>query len=191
MLGGLIMLVYKNKFINFNGITYKVLDTNKLSFKKAVLGIKNKIIMVKCAEGGERIETKNSNGNIESVIVAQKGDAIFFNSQADVYIPHDNNGCSWKFAEIKEYGYDIIEEKEDCIFIRSNNKALLLVEVIEIPTCIENAFGKNIHQFLYPGATLKKDHKTKQITGIDKESFDSTWKVLPNQKNNKFRLFRK
>ena len=64
------------------------------------------------------------------------------------------------------------------VFVKSTNKALLLVEIIQKPTCIKNAFGKNKHQFLYFGATLKKDIKTGQITGIDKNAFNSTWQVL-------------
>lgn len=169
---------YKNYTINFNGIDFLVLDTNKVSFNNASVGIKSKTTKVKCAKGGEKIETLNNEGKVESVTVAEKGDAIFCNSETDIYIPRNSDGSAWKFNEITSYGYDIVARENDCIIIRSNNKALLLVGVIDKPTCIENAWREGQHQFLYEGATLKKDLNSGKVTGIDKHAFETTWAVL-------------
>lgn len=172
------MLSYKNYTINFNGIDFLVLDTNNLSFSNAFVGIKSKTTKVKCAKGGEKIETLNKDGKVESVTIAEKGDAIFCNSETDIYIPRNNDGTAWKFEEITSCGYDIVGKGEDYIIIKSNNKALLLVGVIDNPTCIENAWGEGQHQFLYKGATLKKDLTSGKVTGIDKHAFETTWEIL-------------
>lgn len=56
--------------------------------------------------------------------------------------------------------------------------------VIIIPTCIKDVWGSGRHQFLFEGASLKKNPETKKVTGIDKEAFDNTWEVI--NKNKKF-----
>lgn len=172
------MIHYTNQIIEFNCVKFKVLDVDKLDFSCAVYGIKKTITKIIKANGGEIIETKNKNGEIESVTVAEFGDAIFCNNQDDKYIPRDSLGNAWKFDKIESYGYRIVETGENCMYIQSNNKALCLVEAINQPTCILNAWGEGNHQFLYSGATLKKDLKTNIVTGIDKSAFDSTWQVL-------------
>ena len=171
------MVEYTNEIVELNGLEFCVLDVSKLDFSNAKVGIKKQVTKVVCANGGEKIETKNCHGKIESITIAQKGDAIFCNNQNDKYIP-SSNGVSWKFDNLQNYGYEIVKTKEDCVFVKSTNKALLLVEIIQKNTCIKDAFGKNKHQFLYVGATLKQDIKTGQITGIDKNSFNSTWQVI-------------
>ena len=172
------MLKFKPYTISFNGTNFWVLDANNLSFNNASVGIKSKTTKVKCAVGGEKIETLNNDGKVESVTIAEKGDAIFCNNETDIYIPRNSDGTAWKFNAITSYGYDIVGKGDDYIIIKSNNKALLLIGVIDKPTCIENAWGEGQHQFLYEGATLKKDLNTSKVTGIDKHAFETTWEVL-------------
>ena len=55
-------------------------------------------------------------------------------------------------------------------------------EIIIIPTCIKDAWGVGAHQFLFKGATLKKDLKSGKVTGIDKFAFDETWEIIEPKK---------
>ena len=177
------MKYYKNENISFNNEEFRVLDVSKLDFSSAKIGIKNTLTKVVRAKGGERIETKNKSGKIESICIANVGDAIFCNNDIDIYIPSDSADNRWKFDKIESYGYDIIESYSNHIIIRSKNKALLLFNVIKEPTCIKDAWGEGAHQFLYKGAVLKKDLKSGKVTGIDKDAFEKTWIVLKDEKN--------
>ena len=172
---------YTGEIIQFQGENFAVIDTGSIDFSKAQIGVKNKITKVVLAKGGEKITTKNGNGEIESVVVAISGDAIFCNSENDMYIPTSSDGTHYKYDNIETYGYTIQEKGDDYVFVRSNNKALLLVGCIEKNSAIKNAFGNGVHQFLYKGATLKKDLKTGTITGIDKQAFETTWTILYNK----------
>lgn len=172
------MNIYKNETIIFNGITFKVIDEQKLDFTNAKMGFKSAKTKVVCAKGGEIIETKNNEGKIECISKAEKGSAIFCNNDADRYIPRNSNGQCYKFNEIEKHGYDIVESKDDYIIIQSNNKALLLFDLIKEPSCIKDAWGEGQHQFLYEGAVIKKDCKNAKITGIDKVAFKNTWTIL-------------
>ena len=171
------MLKYTKQIIKFNNIEFKVLDVEKINFSHAKVGIKKQLTKVVCAKGGEKIITQNNQGEIENITIAQTGDAIFCNNKNDKYIP-STNGKSWKFDNLQSYGYEIITTEKNCVYVKSTNKALLLVEIIKQPSCIQHAFGYNKHQFLYKGATLKKDINTGKITGIDKYAFDKTWQVF-------------
>ena len=71
------MNCYTNETIEFNGIFFKVLDETKLDFLNAKMGVKSAKTKVVCAKGGERIETFNDEGKVESVAIAKKDDAIF------------------------------------------------------------------------------------------------------------------
>lgn len=171
-------MIYKNEFIkNEEGIDCQVLDLASLNFQNCPLGIKSKVTKVKRAKGGEKIVTITS-GGCEGVYVANEGDAIFFNSESDIYVPHDNNGKAWKFCDLTKHNYTIVKSENDIVYVRSNNKALLMIGVIEKPTCIKDAWGKDNHQFLFKGATLKKDMHSGAITEIDKKAFEETWLVL-------------
>lgn len=176
-------LKYTGKYIEKDGKHFSVLNVNEsgYDFKYAKLGIKSKITKVLLAKGGEKITTTNSKGEVETTVVAEKGDAIFYNNEHDKYIPADSNGNHWKFAEIENHGYSIVESGDGFVNIKSNNKGFLLVGAVDKPCVIENAFGEGQHQFLYPGATLKMDVNTGKITGIDKEAFENTWEVLPEE----------
>ena len=170
-------LVYTDEVIEFDGKTFSVLDTEKIDFAGARKGVKSSLTKVCRAKGTEKIITANSNG-VESVVVAEKDDAIFCNSDIDIYVAN-TNGVHWHFDEIEEHGYTIVERvNDDCVYIRSNNQAYLLHEVIEKNSVIKDAFGEGNNQYLYKGATLKKDIKTGRITGIEKQAFDQTWMFL-------------
>ena len=132
-----------------------------------------------------KIVQKPSNGNIESITTAEYGDAIFMNENTDQYIPRNQDGTAWKFDDIESYGYTILDRTEDGVMVESNNEALVMIGVIHEPTCIENAWGEGAHQFLYEGATLKFDIKTKTISGIDKNAFEKTWTLLESPQNEK------
>ena len=174
---------YKNEIIEFDEKKFYVIDTEKLDFSNAKMGIKSKITKVYNARGGEKIITRNKNNEIESVVIAKKNDAIFYNNDSDMYIPTDSNGNHWKFDKIETYGYKIVKNHENYVEIQSNNKALLLVGCVEKESVIKDAFGKGQHQFLYQGATIKKDIKTGAISGIDKVAFESTWKIIDENLN--------
>lgn len=164
-----------------NGIPCTVLDTAKVDFDNALHGRKAATTLVRCAQGGERIETKNSKKIVEAIYVAQKGDAIFINLHhlEDIYVPGDSDGSRWKFKDLISKGYEITgeDQKNGGILIKSTKTAKLLHESVQEPTCIKNAWGEGQHQFLFWGATLKQED-TGKITGIDKEAFDATWEII-------------
>jgi len=174
-------LPYTDEIIESEGKTYKVIDTAKLEFLTAKVGVKSKLTKVYCAKGGEKIETTNEKGEVESVVVAEKGDAIFYNNEHDQYIPAGEDGKHWKYSEIESHGYSIQEhnDEENYVVVRSNNKALLLVGCVKENSAIKNAFGDGKPQYLYEGATIKKDIKTGNISGIDRAAFENTWEILP------------
>lgn len=174
-------LQYTEELIkNPEGISCKVLDSRMVNFSAAVEGRKATETLVRRAEGGEQIETKNSEKKVESVYVAQAGDAIFINlhNPDDVYVPGNPDGSRWQFKDLTAKGYEITSEDHERggVLVKSTKTAKLLHEIIEEATCIKDAWGTGQHQFLFPGATLKKDDKG-NVTGIDKEAFDATWEI--------------
>lgn len=170
---------YLDKFIeNDDGISFQVIDVDKIEFDDDI-GRKKTITKVVKAEGGEKIITYSKQGEIESIMTAEKDDCIFVNSETDKYIPGDENG-HWKFNTLTDRGYEIVENKGNEVYVKSTNYAHLLVDIIKKPTCILNAFGEGAHQFLYNGATIKKDIKTGKVSGISNEAFHSTWEVKEN-----------
>lgn len=169
---------YKNQSIkNPDNIDCQIIDVEKLNFDDCPVGCKSTQTLVKRAKGGERIYTYGKKGEIESTTIANQGDAIFCNSETDVYIP-SIKGKAYEYDNITSYGYDIISSKDDECYIKSNNKALLLVGVIDRPSCIKDAFGEGNHQFLFEGATLKKDLSNGMVSGISKKAFETTWEVF-------------
>ena len=171
-----------------DGIDCKVLDTSSVDFSKALEGRKSKETIILKANGNEKIDTINSEGKIESTYITNPGEAIFYNNEKDIYVPRDSDGNAWKFDKITEYGYEITQEpyqfnSNTAIKVKSTNKAKVLPEIIVIPTCIKDAWGEGAHQFLFEGATLKKDPSNGKVTGIDKEAFDQTWEILKEEKN--------
>lgn len=181
-------LKYTNEIItNPDGIDCHVLDVSSLDFSNAREGRKKKTTIVMRAIDNECINTYNSMGLVESTYIAKDGEAIFYNSDTDMYVPRDENGVALSFQNISEHGYDIVGDSfqfngRSAIRVRNNNIAKLLPEVIVIPTCIKDKWGKGSHQFLFEGATLKKDILTGKISGIDKEAFDETWEIFKNEK---------
>lgn len=181
-------LFYKNEIITSpDGIECKVLDESKIDFSNSCKGRKNKETLIFRANGNEKIETINSDGNVESTYVTNPGDAIFYNNKKDIYVPRDSNGIAWQFDKIIDYGYEITEgpyqiNNNTAIKVKSTSIAYLLPEIIIIPTCIKDAWGVGAHQFLFKGATLKKDLKSGKVTGIDKFAFDETWEIIEPKK---------
>jgi hypothetical protein len=175
-------LRYKDESIlNPQGITCRVLDVTLLDFSNAPLGRKSALTRLRCAQGGECIETKNTKGEIESVYLTQKGDAIFINPHdtADVYVPAKADGTRLAFADVTKNGYDIVGKAtdNDDLLIKSNQTAKILHEIIQTSTCIKDAWGQGAHQFLFTGASLKLSADN-HVTGIDKTAFDHTWELL-------------
>jgi hypothetical protein len=174
-------LSYTNVTINSpDGTPCKVLDLKNVDFSSAALGRKSTETLVRRAEGGEHIETKNSDKKVESVYIAKPGDAIFMNlhNPDDIYVPSNPDGSRWQFKELTSKGYEISRDDHENggVLVKSIKTAKLLREAITEPTCISNAWGQGQHQFLFPGATLKKDDNG-NVTGIDKEAFDATWEI--------------
>ena len=177
-------LPYKEEFIaSPDGISCKILDTAHVDFSSAAEGRKATETLVRCAVGGERIETKNSERKVESVYIAKAGDAIFINlhNLDDIYVPGNPDGSRWQFKDLTSKGYEITgdDQENGGVRVKSSRTAKLLHEAVEQPTCIKDAWGKDQHQFLFVGATLKKDDNG-NVTGIDKEAFDATWEITRN-----------
>lgn len=168
-----------------DGIPCRVLDVGRVDFTKAQTGRKSAQTIVRRAVGGERLETKNREGEVESVYVAKADDAIFINrhNPQDAYVPSGSDGIRWKFNEIASKGYAVIGQENNDLIVKSTTTAKILHEIIQEPTCIKNAWGAGDHQFLFAGATLKKDDKGK-ITGIAKDAFDATWEIVAPLSNN-------
>lgn len=177
-------LNYTDEFIlNEDGIKCQVLDVSKIDFREAPSGRKSKETLVIKANGNERIETINSDGLVETVYITNAGDAIFANNDKDVYVPRDSSGSSLKFESIEDYGYEITSDefsyKESiAVKVKSTKTFKVLPGIIIIPTCIKDAWGKGMHQFLFDGAALKKDMETGKVTGIERGAFESTWELI-------------
>ena len=175
-------LNYRQEWIdNPDGIACQVLDEEAVDFSFAVVGRKVAETLVRRAQGGEDIETKNSEGQIESVYVAQEGDAIFVNlhNMDDIYVPGNKDGSRWQYDELESKGYEIVGDDKQNGGIRVKNTATsrLLVETVIEPTCIKDAWGEGQHAFFFTGATLKLNDNGR-VTGIDKEAFDATWEII-------------
>ncbi|MBI1215903.1 MAG: hypothetical protein GC185_08815 [Alphaproteobacteria bacterium] len=174
-------LPYKEEYIDSpDGTRCKVLDVAAVDFSGAAQGRKATETLVRCAQGGERIETKNTKGKIESVYTARKGDAIFTNlhNPDDVYVPGNTDGTRWQFSALESKGYEITADdyEHGGVRVKSTKTASLLQEAVREPSCIKDAWGAGQHQFLFTGATLKVDDKG-HVTGIDKKAFDATWEI--------------
>lgn len=181
-------LKYTNEFIlNEDGIKCRVLDVSNIDFSQSLVGRKIKETLVLKANGNERIKTINSDGLIESTYITSFGDAIFVNNEKDIYVPKDFFGSAWKFDSIEDYGYEItsdvfLHNGSSAVKVKSIKQSKVLPYSIVIPTCIKDAFGPGMHQFLFKGATLKKDIETGRVKGIDQVVFDNTWEVINEEK---------
>ena len=166
---------------NPQGIACTVLDTAKIDFSNAVKGRKAARTLVCPASGGELVQTRNSKGDIESVYLARRGDAIFINlhNPDDRYVACDTHGKRLQVDDLPSHGYDIVgDDPEGRGLLAVNTKTYpVLHEVVTKPTCIKDSWGSGQHQFLFPGASLKRNEYGR-VTGIDKESFDATWEVI-------------
>lgn len=180
----------KEIIVSPDGIRCHVLDTNKIEFDSNCIGRKNKETIVLRANGNERIDTINSLGLIESTYITKPGEAIFYNSENDQYVPRDGNGNSRMFDDIENYDFEITTplfqfKNNEAVKVKNKKVAYLLPKIINKPTCIKDAWGLGNHQFLYEGATLKKDPDTNKVTGIEKEAFDNTWEIFTNKEKNR------
>jgi hypothetical protein len=176
-----IMLPYTNEIIaSPDGIDCRVLDGNSISFAGAVEGRKSTETLVRRAEGGEKIETRNADRKVESIYVAQPGDAIFINlhNPDDIYVPGNPDGSRWQFSDLTTKGYEISgdDHEHGGVRVKSAQVSRLLHEAVHEPTCIKDAWGAGQHQFLFKGATLKLNGNG-AVTGIDKTAFDATWEI--------------
>ena len=167
-----------------DGIACRVLDTQSVDFSGAVSGRKATETLVRRAEGGETLETKNAEGKVESVYTTQKGDAIFINlhNPDDMYVPGNPDGSRWQFKDLTSKGYEITgdDHERGGVRVKSTSMSKLLHESVTEPTCIKDAWGPGQHQFLFEGATLKLNDNG-SVTGIDKSAFDATWEIAANR----------
>ncbi len=175
------MLSYTGEtIINDDGVECAVLDKSSVDFTGAAEGRKTAETLVRRAEGGEEIHTRNSEGQIESTYVAKEGDAIFINLHNfdDIYVPGNDDGSRWQFSELEQRGYEIVgdDQENGGVRVKNTQTSRILHEVIDRPTCIKDSWGEGAHAFLYEGATLK-DNGGGRVTGIDKEAFDNTWEI--------------
>lgn len=162
------------------GTICKVLDTASIDYSSFVPAVKKVFPLVFRANGGELIEAKNQDGTIETTVIADVNDAIFMSPTNinDLYIPQGIHGGRLKFDELEENGFKVIKflSFTAIVIAKQLTPCLVLLNSIHTPTCIKDAFGPGRHQFLYPGAVLKKTERG--VSGISKEIFDSTWEVL-------------
>lgn len=174
-------LPYLNETIDSpDGIPCAVLDGARVDFTLAVQGRKRAETLVRRAMGGESIVTRsNKDGKIESTYTACKGDAIFINlnNPDDIYVPGNPDGTRWKFSELKTRGYRVVARTPDGVRVKVAQSFPILHEVVKVPTCIKDAWGKGKHQFIFEGASLKLNDNG-NITSIDKTAFDATWETL-------------
>ena len=170
---------------NPEGNVVPVLDRFKLDFSQAPLGRKKTETIVKRAQGGELIETRNKDGQVETTYTAKAGDAIFVNihDAKDVYVPGNPDHTRWQFDDFLSKGYEVsggsLESGE--VRVKSTTTARILPEAVQEDIAIKDAWGPGQHQYLYKGATLKAGTNG-LVTGIDKSAFDATWEVLPATK---------
>ena len=148
-------LNYTNEIIySPDGVQCKVLDVTSIDFSHACIGRKSKETIVIKANGNEKIETVSLAGLIESIYDAKPDDAIFVNSEKDMYVPRNLQGQALKFNDIESYGYTITTKAfsynhHDAVKVKSNTVAKLLPEIIKIPTCIKNAWVKGNTSFYF------------------------------------------
>lgn len=168
--------------VNPEGKTVPVLDRARVDFSQAGLGRKKTEMKVRRANGGEVIETRDTQGRIETVYTAKKGDAIFTNlhDAKDTYVPGHVDGTRWQFDSFLKKGYEItggsIESGE--VMVQGTVTSKILHEAVTEDMGVKDAWGKGLHQYLYKGATLKIS-ESGQVIGIDKAAFDATWEILP------------
>lgn len=166
---------------NPEGKDVPVLDRAKVDFSNAPLGRKKTETIVKRAQGGELIETKNTSGQVENTYTAKAGDAIFVNihDAKDVYVPGNADNTRWQFDAFLDKGYEVsggsLASGE--VRVKSTTTARILPEAVEEDVAVRDAWGPGQHQFLYKGATLKQGGNG-VVTGIDKSAFDETWEVM-------------
>lgn len=169
-----------------DGVACRVLDTARVDFSGAATGRKTTETLVRCAQGGEKIETRNTGGKLESVYVAQKGDAVFINlhNENDIYVPGNPDGTRLQFAALEQNGFKITGDDmaRGGVRVRSTAASKILHEAVEEACCIKDSWGPGKHQYLHPGATLKRADDGR-VTGIDKSAFDATWEIMSTPVN--------
>jgi hypothetical protein len=173
---------YTGQFVrNSDGQDYEVIDPAKVTFNgpEAGFGKKTKPTLARIARAGEEVVT-NPGSIEESRVTAAGGEAIFINElpggKRDEYIPRNNgiaNGQQILNERYELIGGDI--NAEGAYFRPKGAPVQILHEAVIKPTVILDAWGKEQHQFLTNGATLKLQDG--RITGIDKAAFDDTWSV--------------
>ena len=166
---------------NPEGKVCPVLDPSRVDFSKAVLGRKKTETLVRRAKGGELIETRNKEGQVETTYTTKPGDAIFVNlhDEKDVYCPGNADNTRWQFDDFLSKGYEVSAGSiaGGAVKVKSTASAKILPEAVTQDVCVKDAWGPGQHQFLYKGATLKQGNNG-VVTGIDKSAFDATWEVL-------------
>lgn len=183
-----------NKIKGPDGTEFQILDVETLDFSHAGRGYKSAQTLIRVAQGGELIETKDSDGNVESVYTTKAGDIIFMNlhNPDDIYVPRDKENKAWTMEELQNRGYEIVGEDQENGGLRVVNKSEfpILKGIVSGPMCILNAWGEGNHQFLYKGAVLKLDEASSKVSGISAEAFEKTWTVTKEQQPKKDALKR-
>lgn len=166
---------------NPEGKVCPVLDPSRVDFSNAVLGRKKTETLVRRAKGGELIETRNKEGQVETTYTTKPGDAIFVNlhDEKDTYCPGNADNTRWQFDDFLTKGYEVTAGSIEggAVKVKSTAAAKILPEAVAEDLCVKDAWGPGQHQFLYKGATLKLGGNG-VVTGIDKSAFDATWEVM-------------
>lgn len=176
-------LPFTGEFIRSpDGRLCKVIDVSKVDFTDACRARKTIDITVHRAKGGETVVTYNENGMLEEIYFATPGDAIFIytNDNRKTYVPADQNGRRWKFGELLNQGYLIVEGclSSDKVLVNNSRFFKIIHEAVEEDACIKDPFGTGVNQFLHAGATLKL-YADGVVRGIEKSMFDKEWEIIP------------
>lgn len=168
------------------GIPHKILDCNKVDFSAAAMGRKAVPTLVRRAEAGELIITKNAQGlrDASKDYVTTGGELIIDNGNGDIFVPAGKDGTRARFAEL-EKTYDIVGDDyvRGGLLVVGKDTFPILPQVITEPTCIKDAFGPGNDQWLPAGSTLKLNTPSTSVTGFDPGGAEK-WEVTapPQQK---------
>lgn len=166
--------------IEKDGITYHLVDTNKLTglfdelSRQVEYGRKTALTRAYIASPEEEIITRHSSGE-ESRYTAQGGEVVFNNGGGDIFVPRNDNGEP-NGRKVLEDKYELQNgslEAGDAKYIPAAAASKLLIGTNPEPIRIMNPWGAGSTQDLPAGSTLKLDGD--KVTGIEKGAFDKTW----------------
>lgn len=163
---------YTGKTIKRDGVDYYVLDSAKLDFAESIIGSRSRQ-PVKTAEEGY-VTYRRVNGRY-TTYTCKGGEAIFVSSTGKECVPCDANGQpnGWRLLN---HSHHIGQSESGELYCSySNLHRHLLIEAIQRPTVIMDAYGPGKHEFMQPGTTLEKTPDG--VRGIERRVLDTRWRI--------------